>query len=225
MEIYVTLLIQVALVVHVLKTGRSRYWILVLIFIPLVGALAYVLIEILPEFRTSIAGQRAARGIRRAVDPGGEVRRQAAAWEQSPNADNARRYAEALLGSGQPHELEKATETDHDLPVERVGLRQPAPQVTKYPGLVVADQLDQPWLSVVRVGGENRELEGFEPGVLRRAGGVPGQLRGVRCPRCDKAAGGGTDGNQRSTGGEEEGSAVHGGIPHFSSTSNYIIQR
>lgn len=92
--------IQLALIVHVLKTGRSRYWIFILIFMPLIGGLAYLLIELLPEFSNSISGQRAVRNVKSAFDPGGEVRRQQAAWEQSPNTDNARRYAEALLEAG-----------------------------------------------------------------------------------------------------------------------------
>jgi len=92
--------IQLALIVHVLKTGRSRYWIFVLIFMPLIGGLAYVLIELLPDFSNSISGQRVMRNVKSAFDPGGEVRRQQVAWEQSPNADNARRYAEALEAAG-----------------------------------------------------------------------------------------------------------------------------
>jgi hypothetical protein len=97
MSVYFIYAIQIALVVHVLKTGRSRYWIWLLIFLPLIAGAAYVLIELLPELSGSIAGQRALRGVRKTIDPGGAVKRQAAAWDQSPNADNARRYAEALL--------------------------------------------------------------------------------------------------------------------------------
>jgi len=98
--------IQLALIVHVLKTGRSRYWIIVLIFMPLIGGLAYLLIELLPEVSNSISGQRAMRHVKNVFDPGGDVRRQQAAWEQSPNTDNARRYAEALLDAGEAAKAE-----------------------------------------------------------------------------------------------------------------------
>jgi hypothetical protein len=98
--------IQLALIVHVLKTGRSRWWIFVLIFMPLIGGLTYLIIEVLPEFSNSISGQRALRNVKSALDPGGEVRRQQAAWEQSPNTDNARRYAEALLEAGDSDKAE-----------------------------------------------------------------------------------------------------------------------
>jgi len=93
-------LIQLALIIHVLKTGRSRYWILMLLFMPMIGGLAYLVIEIIPEFSGSISGQRAVRNVRKTLNPGAGLRQHEAAWEQSPNVDNGRRYAEALLDSG-----------------------------------------------------------------------------------------------------------------------------
>ena len=107
MSVYLTYFVQLLLVIHVLKTGRNRYWILLLIMVPLIGGLAYLVIEILPEFAGGIRGQRALRTMRNAMDPGASLRRQEAAWQQSPNADNARRYAAALLEEGQ---YEKAGE-------------------------------------------------------------------------------------------------------------------
>ena len=101
MPIYLTVLIQILLVIHVLKTGRNRYWIWLLLFIPLVGGIAYLVIEIIPEFRSGIQGQRAMRSVQNAVNPGAELQKHAAAWEQSANADNARRYANALMNHGQ----------------------------------------------------------------------------------------------------------------------------
>jgi hypothetical protein len=98
--------VQLALIIHVLKTGRSRYWIFILIFMPLIGGIAYLLIEVLPDFSNSISGQRAARKVKMTFDPGAQVRQHQAAWEQSANTDNARRYAEALLDTGKPQDAE-----------------------------------------------------------------------------------------------------------------------
>ena len=61
--------IQLALIIHVLKTGRSKYWILMLIFMPLIGGLAYLVIELLPEFTGSIKGQRAVRTVKQQWPP------------------------------------------------------------------------------------------------------------------------------------------------------------
>ena len=110
MPIYLTYFIQILLVIHVLKTGRNRFWIYLLIFLPLVGGIAYLVIEILPEFTGSIQGQRAMRGVRNAVNPGADLQQHAAAWEQSPNADNARRYARVLIDSGKFSEADEVLE-------------------------------------------------------------------------------------------------------------------
>ncbi len=99
-------LIQLGLIVHVLKTGRNRYWILMLLFMPLIGGIAYFVIEILPEFSGSITGQRAVRNVKNTLNPGADLRHHEAAWEQSPNVDNSRRYAEALLDSDKTAEAE-----------------------------------------------------------------------------------------------------------------------
>ena len=107
MPIYITYFIQILLVIHVLKTGRNRYWIWLLLFIPLVGGIAYLVIEILPEFSGSIQGQRTIRGLHKVVNPGAQLRRHEAAWEQSSNADNARRYAGALLDEERYEDADK----------------------------------------------------------------------------------------------------------------------
>jgi len=103
---YLTYFIQLLLIIHVFKTGRDRYWIWLLLFLPLIGGVAYLVVEIIPGFTSSITGQKTRRGVRNLIDPGAGVRSQAAAWEQSPNADNGRRYAEALLAAGRASEAE-----------------------------------------------------------------------------------------------------------------------
>ena len=114
MTIYIVLAIQIALVVHVLKTGRNRYWIWLLVLLPLIAGIAYFLIEILPDLQGSIFGQRAMRGVGKAINPGGSIKLHADAWEQSPNADNARRYAGALLDAGKTEQAMAVLETALD---------------------------------------------------------------------------------------------------------------
>jgi len=100
-------LIQLALIIHVLKTDRNRYWILLLLFLPMIGGIAYLVIEVLPGFSSSITGQRAVRNVKKTLNPGADLRHHEAAWEQSPNVDNGRRYAEALLDAGKIAEAEE----------------------------------------------------------------------------------------------------------------------
>ena len=100
-------LIQLALIIHVFKTGRSRYWVFFLIFMPLIGGIAYLVVEVIPEFTGSISGQRAVRNVKNTLNPGADLRQHEAAWSQSPNVDNARRYAQALMDAGQQDKAEE----------------------------------------------------------------------------------------------------------------------
>jgi len=100
-------IIQIALIIHVLKTGVSRFWIIILIFMPLIGGLAYFVIELLPQFSGSITGQRAVRSVKQTLNPGADLRQHEAAWNQSPNVDNSRRYAEALMDAGKTIQAEE----------------------------------------------------------------------------------------------------------------------
>lgn len=104
---YWILLAQVLLVVHVLATGRNRFWILLLLFVPLIGGLAYLVLEILPDLTGGVRGQRAKRTLGNVLNPGGQLKKRAAAWERTPNADNARHYATALIEADRLDEAER----------------------------------------------------------------------------------------------------------------------
>jgi hypothetical protein len=95
----ISLLIQAAFIIHVIKTGRNQLWIWVLIIpgLALAGILAYVVVEILPELLQSRAARRTARGIRKAMDPGADLRRYESEVRVGSNVASRQRYAEALV--------------------------------------------------------------------------------------------------------------------------------
>lgn len=94
----ISLLIQAAFIVHVIKTGRNTLWIWVLIIpgVAFAGILAYLVVEVLPELLRSRPAQRTARGFRKAVDPGRELRRLESEAEVGSNVASRQRYAEEL---------------------------------------------------------------------------------------------------------------------------------
>ena len=92
--------IQAGLIVHVIKTGRNMLWILAIALLPLVGSLAYAVVEVLPQFLGGRAARRAHSGVRRMIDPDRELRRAAAEVEISGNVDARRRLAEELFERG-----------------------------------------------------------------------------------------------------------------------------
>jgi hypothetical protein len=91
-----SIIVQVALIIHVVKTGRNQIWIWVLALLSLPGAIAYIAVEVLPELFRSRAAQRTARGLRKAMDPGRELRRYESEARVATNVASRQRYAEEL---------------------------------------------------------------------------------------------------------------------------------
>jgi hypothetical protein len=96
-----TIVVQVIAVVHVLRTGRPMWWIMLIVFLPAVGCLAYFFVEVLPSWRQSPTARRALQAARAKVDPGRSVREGALDYERSQNIETATRLAEALTKAGQ----------------------------------------------------------------------------------------------------------------------------
>lgn len=93
----ISIVIQAGLIVHVIRTGRNQLWIWVLLFLPLAGGVAYVAVEILPELFRSRTARRTARGLRRAMDPGAELRRYENEAQVTGNVASRQRYAAELV--------------------------------------------------------------------------------------------------------------------------------
>jgi hypothetical protein len=92
--------IQALLIVHVIKTGRNQLWIWVLVLLPGVGVIAYVAAELLPEMLRSRTAQRTARGFKKAIDPGAQLRRYENEARVAGNVASRQRYAEELVRHG-----------------------------------------------------------------------------------------------------------------------------
>jgi hypothetical protein len=94
-------LLQILCVVHVVRTGRNTMWIYILLFLPALGMIAYVIVEVLPGW----FGSRTARNLQSTavstLDPGREIRRRRQALEAADTVDNRRLLAEALAASGE----------------------------------------------------------------------------------------------------------------------------
>jgi hypothetical protein len=95
-----TFLIQIALVIHVFRTGRPVYWAFIIFFLPAVGSIAYAIVELLPEFAGSIRGQRALRTVKRTLNPDAELRQRERQLGLSKSVDASRHLARELIESG-----------------------------------------------------------------------------------------------------------------------------
>ena len=95
-----SVVIQIVAVVHLLRTGRDMRWIFAIVFLPFVGSLAYLIIEVLPSLKHDPRARRALRRARATMDPNRGVREESLAYERSQNVDTASRLAEQLTQAG-----------------------------------------------------------------------------------------------------------------------------
>ncbi len=93
-------IVQFGLIVHVLKTGRQMYWVFILIIAPGIGALAYFIVEILPDLQHNMRARRALRGVKNTLNPGGDLRRREIEHRLSGSVDAARHLATELMEKG-----------------------------------------------------------------------------------------------------------------------------
>jgi len=61
--------LDIALVIHAARTGRFSPWAYVILLLPGIGGLAYVLVELVPEWLGSYQGQKARKRFVSAVNP------------------------------------------------------------------------------------------------------------------------------------------------------------
>ena len=61
--------VDIALIVHAARTGRFTPWGFVILFLPGIGALAYIVVELVPEWLGSTGARRAGRSVVAALDP------------------------------------------------------------------------------------------------------------------------------------------------------------
>jgi hypothetical protein len=91
-----SLLVQVLLIIHCVKTGRNQLWIWVLALLSLPGAIAYIAVEIVPELLGSRGAKRAVRNVQGALDPQRELREAERVARVSGDVASRQRYAEQL---------------------------------------------------------------------------------------------------------------------------------
>jgi len=119
MPLYILMLIvEVALVVHVVKTGRNTIWIWVLILLPMVGILAYLLVEILPELVQGRTGRRLRKNLQEVVNPNKTINEASLNYAVADTVENTIRLAEECLTKGKYDEakplFEKALKGIHE---------------------------------------------------------------------------------------------------------------
>jgi hypothetical protein len=65
----VIILLDITLVYHASRTGRLQPWAFIILMVPVLGAFAYILVELLPEMLSGPGAQQARRRVANRLDP------------------------------------------------------------------------------------------------------------------------------------------------------------
>ncbi|MEJ1095925.1 MULTISPECIES: tetratricopeptide repeat protein [unclassified Pseudoxanthomonas] len=98
--ILLSIILQIACCVHVVRTGRPLYWVFILLVFSYLAVLIYVIAEILPDLRHNPSARRTVRSVRDRIDPERDKRDAARLLQAADTPENRRRLAEESLRSG-----------------------------------------------------------------------------------------------------------------------------
>ena len=97
MPIIVAILaLQIACVVHCIRSGRNSMWIMAIVFFPALGSLVYVILEVLPGYTGGRTARAAKAAAVKALDPGRDERLARDALEMADTAANHVALGDAL---------------------------------------------------------------------------------------------------------------------------------
>ncbi|MEW6349149.1 MAG: hypothetical protein AB1646_08805 [Thermodesulfobacteriota bacterium] len=95
-----TIAVQVYFAVHAVKSGRSWYWLYIIILFPGVGCLVYFFAEYLPELRADKRVHAIRAGIERTVNPTKRLRALKDQVELTPSLENKQLLAQEYVNVG-----------------------------------------------------------------------------------------------------------------------------
>jgi hypothetical protein len=94
------LLIEIACIVHAVRNGRVFPWVYVIVFLPLVGCIAYFAVEIVPEMLRSRTARSLSTNVRQMADPERSLREKRRDAELVGSVDSKRALAEEYVRRG-----------------------------------------------------------------------------------------------------------------------------
>jgi hypothetical protein len=100
-------LVNIVLIVHAAKTGRFSPWGFIILMMPGIGAIAYVAMELMPEWFGSYQGRQARQSVGRALDPDKPYRILKDQIELADTIANRAALAEECLTLGRYREAEE----------------------------------------------------------------------------------------------------------------------
>ena len=94
-------ILQLALIIHCIKTNKPFYWIYLIIFIPYVGGVAYLLVELLPALLNSRQLRQTGQSIVRTFNPCVTIKKLEEQLENQDTVSNRTALAQAYIEAQQ----------------------------------------------------------------------------------------------------------------------------
>ena len=101
---WVLAVVQLVFLLHAIRHRAEYWWYFIILFVPVVGAAAYLFAEVLPAWQHRRPLQRASSALLRAVDPERDIRRLREEIDLSDTLDNRRQLALAYEAAGRLEE-------------------------------------------------------------------------------------------------------------------------
>jgi hypothetical protein len=98
--------VQVALCIHVVRTGQQMYWMWIIIAFGPVGSLVYVFAVLAPDLMGGSTARRLGKAARDTLDPTRAYRKAKADCDEAPTVANRMRLAQAAAGLGRHDEAQ-----------------------------------------------------------------------------------------------------------------------
>lgn len=100
-------LFSILLCVHVVRTGREMYWLMIILFTMPLGGIVYLVAVVLPEVLGGGTARKMAQAARDTLDPDREYREATLKARESPTVGNQMRLAVAASAMGRHEEAER----------------------------------------------------------------------------------------------------------------------
>ena len=98
--LFAIIALQLACAVHCVRSGRNGTWVMVILFFPVIGSLAYVVMEVLPGSGVNRTASKARAKVAQKLDPDRDLRHAREQLETADTAANHVAYADSLAARG-----------------------------------------------------------------------------------------------------------------------------
>lgn len=99
--VVLSVIVQIAVIIHIIKTGRNTTWIWAVMMLPALGAAAYFFIEIFPELSKSRSGVKAQKGLGKIINPNRDFKNATNNYAVVDTVENSTKLAAEYLIKGE----------------------------------------------------------------------------------------------------------------------------